>query len=135
MSAPRTPAGRGTVLIDIHGDIWPCHRWNKKSESSWRIGSIYQQFNDAARAPLDNPAFASLLENDCANCCANQMCSGGCPAENLEETGSVYRRHPRACQLTRVVARVGKHMFDTMTTERNQIFFDHYCNAEAAMQE
>jgi uncharacterized protein len=125
-------AARGTVLIDIHGDIWPCHRWNKESEADWRLGSIYEQFDDAARAPLDVPSFVSLLENDCANCCANQMCSGGCPAENLEDTGTVYRRHENGCRLTRVFARVGRHVYETMTAEGNQTFHQTYCSDEAA---
>ncbi len=129
-------AARGTVLIDIHGDIWPCHRWNKESEADWRLGSIYEQFDDAARAPLEVPSFVSLLENDCATCPANQMCSGGCPAENLEDTGTVYRRHENACRLTRVYARVGKHVYDTMTAEGNHTFLDTYCTDEgAAMQD
>ena len=94
-------AGRGMVLIDIHGDIWPCHRWNKKDHANWRIGSIYEQFNEAARRILDVEDQTVLLEQDCPKCMANKMCSGGCPAENLEHTGSVYRRHINSCELTR----------------------------------
>lgn len=123
-------AARGTVLIDIHGDIWPCHRWNKESEATWRLGSIYEQFDDAARAPLDVPSFITLLKNDCSNCPANQMCSGGCPAENLEDTGSVYRRPENACRLTRVFARVGQIVYETMTAEQNQTFLESYCSNE-----
>jgi uncharacterized protein len=119
-------AGRGMVLVDIHGDLWPCHRWNKQTQADWRIGSIYQQFSDAIRSPLDVPSFADMLENDCPNCPANKMCSGGCPAENLEQTGSVYHKHPRACQLTRVWARVGQHVYETMMAEGNELYQQVY---------
>lgn len=60
------------------------------------------------------------------------MCSGGCPAENLEDTGSIYRRHSNACELTRVWTRVGRHVYETMMAEQNQTFLDNYCdNPEA----
>lgn len=123
-------AGRGTVLVDIHGDLWPCHRWNKGIEAEWRIGSIYEQFTDAARQPLDVPSFVDRLENDCGACAAQLMCSGGCPAENLEETGSIYRRHDNACELTRVWYRVGKYVYDTMTAEHNATFAAVYCDRD-----
>jgi len=124
-------AGRGMVLVDIHGDLWPCHRWNKESEASWRLGSIYEQFNDAIREPLDNPSFIDRLENDCENCCARLTCSGGCPAENLEQTGTVYRRHENACQLTRVWARGGEYVHTRMMAEQNRTYFDLYFGPNA----
>jgi uncharacterized protein len=34
-------AGRGMALVDVHGNLWPCHRWNKQSEGAWKIGNIY----------------------------------------------------------------------------------------------
>ena len=122
-------AGRGMVLVDIHGDIWPCHRWNKDKEASWRIGSVYEQFDDAARSILDQPDQSVLLEQNCAICPARNMCTGGCPAENLEETGAVYRRHRNACELTRVWARVGLHVHDTLKAEENPSFMARYYSA------
>jgi uncharacterized protein len=121
-------AGRGMALVDIHGDIWPCHRWNKESEAEWQIGSIYQQFNEAVRAPLDTPSFTALLENDCHICPARLSCTGGCPAENLEDTGSVHRRHPNACAVTRIWHRVGEHVYNTMTAEEGPTFQEVYCS-------
>jgi uncharacterized protein len=119
-------AGRGLMLVDIHGDIWPCHRWNKREQATWRIGSIYQQFNEASRQILDVPDQTVLLEQDCPSCLANKMCSGGCPAENLEETGSVYRRHRNSCELTRAVARVAQRFHDSMVSEENPTYIEHH---------
>lgn len=115
-------AGRGMVLIDIHGDIWPCHRWNKAAHSTWRIGSVYEQFNEAARRQLDVADQTVLLEQECPSCIANKFCSGGCPAENLEHTGSVYRRHRNSCDLTRAWARAGQRVFDVLHAEQNPTF-------------
>lgn len=120
-------AGRSLLLVDIHGDIWPCHRWNKRSHATWRIGSIYEQFNEASRAVLDVKDQTALLEQDCDHCLANKMCSGGCPAENLEETGSVYRRHSNACKLTRAVARVAQSFHEEMVESENEVYVKEYC--------
>jgi uncharacterized protein len=123
-------AGRGMVLVDIHGDIWPCHRWNKASEKSWQIGNIYKHFDEMARAELDVRSQTDLLEQDCKNCVANKFCSGGCPAENLEETGKVYKRHPNACEHTRVWARAGQRVHDKLYEERNPLFLKTFYPAE-----
>jgi uncharacterized protein len=114
--------------VDIHGDMWPCHRWNKASEGSWRIGNIYEHFNQMARAELDRNCQTELLEEDCEHCVANKYCGGGCPAENLEETGKVYKRHPNACEHTRVWARVGQRVHDVLYKEQNSTFLKHYYN-------
>lgn len=121
-------AGRGMALVDIYGNLWPCHRWNKPNEDEWRMGSIYEGFFDdgIARQQLDGPTFADLLEQECHRCVANKMCSGGCPAENLEDTGSVYKRHPNACELTRVWARVGREVYQKMDAERNSTYREVY---------
>jgi uncharacterized protein len=125
-------AGRGLLLIDIHGDMWPCHRWNKASERVWRIGNIYEHFNEMARAELDVRSQTDLLEQDCEHCVANKFCGGGCPAENLEETGKVYKRHPNACEHTRVLARVGQRVHDVLHGEGNPLFLKHYYNQQVA---
>ena len=126
-------AGRGMLLIDIHGDLWPCHRWNKASERVWRIGNIYEHFDEMARAELDVRCQTDLLEQDCEHCIANKFCGGGCPAENLEETGKVYKRHPNACEHTRVLARVGQRVHDVLHKEGNPLFFKQYYNREVAV--
>ena len=123
-------AGRGTVLIDIHGDIWPCHRWSKKAEGAWRIGNIYRQFDDAVRSQLDVPSQAKLVEEDCETCVAALVCSGGCPAENLEETGCPFKRHETACKLTRIITRVGQRVHDVLYGEGNELFMKQYYNRQ-----
>ena len=114
------------VLIDVHGDIWPCHRWNKRSERAWLIGNIYEKFDASVRAELDVSSQAALSKEDCEPCIAKMFCGGGCLAENLEETGHVYKRHPNACELVRVFARTGRKVHDTLYREGNALFLKHY---------
>jgi len=124
-------AGRGLVLIDVHGDIWPCHRWNAGDLQHWRIGSIYEQFDESARAALDCENQVELLKQDCEKCIANGFCGGGCPVENLEDTGNAFNRHPNACELTRVWARDGQHFHDVLHEERNPLFEKVYYNSRS----
>jgi uncharacterized protein len=119
-------AGRGTVLIDVRGDIWPCHRWNKQSEHAWRMGSIYDGFDDLVREKLDVPSQAALIKADCGSCVARVLCSGGCPAENLEDTGDPYRPHPNSCELIRTMARAGKRVHDALYGEQNALFLEKF---------
>jgi len=119
-------AGRGMALIDVHGGIWPCHRWNKQGHQSWRMGSIYEDFCEAGRAPLDVRSQTEFVRADCASCSAARICGGGCLAENLEENGDVYVPHPNKCALNRAWARVGEYFHDTLYTEHNETFMKRY---------
>lgn len=118
-------AGRGSVLVDIHGDLWPCHRWNKAAESSWRIGSIYEQFNDLSRASLDR-SHTDQLQADCAECDANRCCRGGCPAENLEVTGNPFRPHANTCEHVRATVRVARRVHEVLSGEKNPTFLKRF---------
>jgi uncharacterized protein len=119
-------AGRGMALIDIHGDIWPCHRWNKQSLQNWRIGSIYEDFDELAREQLDTGWSLERLKAKCDDCEARVFCGGGCPAENLDHSNSVFDPHPVSCELHRIGARVGKYVHDTLHAERNPTFMEKY---------
>lgn len=119
-------AGRGMALIDIHGNIWPCHRWNKTSEGNWKIGNIYESFDSSVRAQLDSSNQTEKVKNDCSNCNAQYFCFGGCPAENLEEMGDVFWKHPNGCRIARIWAKVSQRVHDVLYVERNQVFMNHF---------
>jgi uncharacterized protein len=119
-------AGRGMVLIDVNGDIWPCHRWSKKRESQWRLGSIYEPyFNYDARGYINAPKTPEQLDA-CRNCKGLLICAGGCPAENLEDTGTIHNRHPLACRLIVSFAELITDFHDTLLAEKNPVFMNAY---------
>jgi uncharacterized protein len=126
---PGTPAcgaGRGMVLIDVNGDIWPCHRWSKEREIDWRFGSIYEPyFNYNARSIINQRATKKQL-SACRKCKALFLCMGGCPAENIEDTGLIYGRHSTGCALTIVLSELIVRFHNTMLDEKNPIFMDTY---------
>jgi uncharacterized protein len=132
IGGPACGAGRGTVLIDVNGDIWPCHRWSKKREKDWRLGSIYQPtFNYESREFINSPKTADQIE-DCRKCPASFICSGGCPAENLEDTDAIYNRHKMGCALAAATAELVREFHDTLFSEKNPVFMKtYYKNAPA----
>jgi uncharacterized protein len=119
-------AGRGMALIDVHGGIWPCHRWNKGDHGKWRLGSIYDGYTDDARESLDVAKQSCSMHTDCASCDARRMCGGGCLAENLEETGDVYRPHPNKCKLTDALVHAGRRVYEQLSAEQNEVFLKQY---------
>lgn len=119
-------AGRGMVLVDINGSLWPCHRWNKAANKTWRIGSIYEEFSEDSRKMLDIRNQAIFVSKDCTNCPASFLCSGGCPAENLESSGDVYSPIQNSCELILIMAEVGQSVHDKLLAERNDFFMRQY---------
>ncbi len=133
-SAPRNKtgpefcgAGRGLLLVDVSGGLWPCHRFNTEFNEPWRLGSIYEGFDESVLSRLnEGRAPAAAWPTACNECAAKPICSGGCFAENICSTGSPFVRHPNACEMTRVWMRIGKEVHDTMYAEQNRPFMEHY---------
>ncbi len=123
---PSCGAGRGMVLVDVNGCIWPCHRWNKESQSDWKFGSIWDgSFNYRARSIFFD-AVHKKQKGPCRSCSANFMCRGGCPAENLEDTGCIWKRHPLGCEMTKRIANLVREFHDTLLAEKNSVFMQYY---------
>jgi uncharacterized protein len=119
-------AGRGMALVDVNGNFWPCHRWNRTAHTrGWRMGSLYDPcFDEAARRQFRIAGDAST--GQCDTCSARFICGGGCPAENLEETGDIHKRHPNSCRLMSVAADVGHEVFEVLSEEHNALFLENY---------
>ncbi len=99
-------AGRGYLMIDERGDIWPCHRFDGASAegnfgTGWCLGNILTgEFDQEKHAwLLDRPWLR--VRPQCIGCNVRSLCGGGCPAENLSEAGRVDRPREEYCQLIR----------------------------------
>jgi uncharacterized protein len=111
-------AGRGSVMVDYNGDLWPCHRWDGADLDSggrrqWRMGNIFQPgFNDKLHLALLDRDRSMTRQLACDDCPLERLCAGGCPAANLQLTGNIYRIH------------------DTLTSERNSTFLKAFYGEE-----
>jgi uncharacterized protein len=120
-------AGRGMVLVDEHGDIWPCHRFDgadsdSESGGAWRFGNIFEDgFNHTMHlAFLDKDRWAAYMP-ECAECSARRICAGGCAPANLTQTGSVYRQHKTQCEAARISLRHAMALHDELLAEQNEL--------------
>ena len=92
-------AGIRDVAIDIHGDMYPCHRLVSHKETC--IGNIYEDndINEQKREKYLSGVYVGKLREKslCTNCWIRNFCAGGCVAENYEENREVLTQTPREC--------------------------------------
>ena len=125
-------AGRGMMLIDHAGDIWPCHRWDGAdletgAGGQWRLGNIFRSgFNDELHLALLERNRAATRKPACRECPLDPLCAGGCPASNLSTTRSVYRQDGATCNTLRVLHRQALRIHDTLVSERNSVFLSEF---------
>jgi len=125
-------AGRGMVLVDHVGDMWPCHRWDGADHDSgsggaWRFGNIFKPgFNETLHtALLQRDRFASY-KPECDTCPLERLCAGGCPASNLVTTGSIYSQDSTSCETLRICHRHALVVHDTLKAEGNTKFTEKF---------
>lgn len=119
-------AARGMVLIDVDGGIWPCHRFDRSDNQPWRLGSIYEGFDESVR---DRLLTARPFEGEiaqCATCEGNVLCAGGCVAENIVSCDTPYVRHRFGCKVAKIWLSVGAYVHDILHAERNPLFMKDY---------
>lgn len=85
-------AGVNGVAVDIHGNLFPCHRFVSNKE--YILGNIYDTEDDREQfieeCDIEN-------HEECKNCYLRLLCSGGCPYENYIETGNIKNIYKRQC--------------------------------------
>jgi uncharacterized protein len=125
-------AGRGMVLVDPSGDLWPCHRWDSaakdvNSERFWKMGNIFDgDFNNDLHLALLQRQRMFDQNVECKGCICEDYCSPGCPAGNLQEIGTIYRCHENWCEISRICYEEGKRAYDILYNENNEMLFERY---------
>lgn len=133
--------GRGTVLIDERGDLWPCHRFDgadldSGGQGAWRFGNIL-------RPGFDHLLHLAFLEKDrratfrekCADCVMRNICAGGCAPANLTHTGSLYHPAGTACAAARIAHKHALRLHDELHAERNGLFMKKFHSQTNARSE
>ncbi|MEN6625298.1 MAG: radical SAM protein [Candidatus Sumerlaeia bacterium] len=102
-------AGKGYLMIDYVGDIWGCHRFDGSCDSQGygkrlSFGNIFNEhFNHSLHKCFLDMDHARTKHDRCSNCTLFKNCGGGCPAANLEETGSIYIQNENRCWYNNVM--------------------------------
>ena len=88
-------AGRTMLAVDIHGDLYPCHRFVCLKE--FAVGNIrtgiYGQEKFLESIKINNK------HEKCNSCWIKNMCVGDCPYTNFEATGDVSITDDRVCHI------------------------------------
>ncbi len=124
--------GRGMVLIDEHGDIWPCHRMDgadldSGGRGAWRFGNIFEDgFNHLMhQAFLDKDRWAAYKPG-CSLCPMQKICAGGCAAANLVHTNSLYYQDYTSCEAARIAYKHAVLLHDELVAEQNPLFMKKF---------
>ncbi|MCR3758710.1 SPASM domain-containing protein [Clostridium felsineum] len=100
-SIPRkVSCGAGITMnaVDIHGDIYPCHRFVNYKDYS--IGTIWSN-NSKQNTFLENTMFNN--KKNCFYCWARNLCISGCPSTNLSVTGNTTSIYEPFCDYIKKV--------------------------------
>jgi len=125
-------AGRGIVLVDPSGDLWPCHRFDgadldSRSNGQWCFGNIYEPgFNHDLHTVFLQRTRQACWTRNCGDCEIRDLCAGGCPACNLTTTKSIYKKHPNLCRISKIYYRNAKRFHQTLTEEGNELFQEEF---------
>ena len=116
-------AGSSMLAVDIHGDLYPCHRFvfYDKKQRGMKLGNLAQGLPRAeqlqALMQLD-PRRVGRADQPCESCASADRCYNLCPALNYSLSGEIHQMDRRLCELwnveQRVVdwleARLGQHL-------------------------
>jgi len=120
-------AGNSSLLVDIHGFLWPCHRFSSsmRPHKNLILGNIWGGFNNRLRN-----AYISLKPDEdfvpaCKKCKIRRLCYGGCIGANWQNNSNILK--PNNCR-----AQIGLHkVFSELINKirkTDQKFWDKYLN-------
>lgn len=111
-------AGINGVAIDIHGNLFPCHRFVSNKE--YILGNIYE--NSDKRSQFISEC--DISQHEKCNCCyLRLLCSGGCPYENYIETGNIRNIYERQCMECKIIYSKLIHSYLRLSDKQKENIF------------
>ena len=110
-------AGRGYMMVDYTGDVWPCHRFDgadtaAQAGGQFRLGNIFAAgFNEPLQRAFVSFDHEQVHKDSCTTCPVNPVCGGYCPAANLSDTGSIYTPHDTFCTWSQLMYEAADQLF------------------------
>ena len=108
-------AGTAMVAVDIHGEIYPCHRFvfYDKASRGMALGSVRDGLPDddaRRRAMTLDQARMGRIDQPCETCASAESCYNVCPALNHALCGEIHTMDSRLCALWAAEQRVLDHL-------------------------
>ncbi|HXP63341.1 MAG TPA: radical SAM protein [Dongiaceae bacterium] len=115
-------AGRGVVLVDPRGDLWPCHRFGPhQCAGQFTLGKFGTPFNDRLRDAFLRYNVVQDAKPDCRNCRAALSCRTWCYAECVDSTKTFYDPGREYCQAVQILHEEVLHIHDELRSRHPEI--------------
>jgi uncharacterized protein len=115
-------AGRGVMLVDPRGDLWPCHRFGPhQCAGQFRLGKLGEPFNDRLRAVFLGYNIPEDALAGCANCPAALACRAWCYCECVDSTQTFYDPGKSYCRAVRIVHEEVLRLHDRLRCNHQEI--------------
>lgn len=101
-------AGNEYFSVVPNGDIYPCHQF--AGDKNFLMGNVYE----GVLNPVIREKFASsclFTREECGDCWAKFICSGGCSANNYHFEGDINRPYKATCSMMKKRIECGMHVF------------------------
>jgi uncharacterized protein len=123
-------AGRGRFCVDPRGDIYGCSKLctiHGPGKGINPLGNVFQGFTNVENRLLcfDD---SDKRRPTCRGCEFHDTCSGGCPATNHADTGSVFVSGDVACKMVPIMRRVN----DYMRRRHDEVFGSDWCESHGS---
>lgn len=116
-------AGKGYMMVDYVGDVWPCHRFDGAdtdagAQGAFRLGNIFEPgFHTSLQAAFLAFDHATMQKPACRTCPVEPACGGYCPAANLSDTGSIYTPHDGYCTWSQLSYDMAEYLYEKAASQ------------------
>ncbi|MBK6941557.1 MAG: SPASM domain-containing protein [Planctomycetes bacterium] len=131
-------AGKGYMMVDYTGDIWPCHRFDGADAAAgagggFRMGNIFGgQFDHALQKGFIDFDHSKMHKDSCTRCPVNPICGGYCPAANLSDTGSIYTPHDVFCGWSQLMYAAAEELYRRIAADGEESLARLVASAKSA---
>ena len=109
-------AGNEYFSVVPNGDIYPCHQF--AGNKDFLMGNVRDGIlkKDIRKSFAENSLFT---REDCSDCFAKFICSGGCSANNFNFMGNVNKPYPITCAMMKKRIECGMHALARKKDDKN----------------
>ena len=100
-------AGNEYFSVVPNGDIYPCHQF--AGDKDFLMGNVYDgKLNEVIRNKFASSCL--FTREDCGDCFAKFICSGGCAANNYHFEGDINKPYKVTCEMMKKRIECGMHV-------------------------
>ena len=100
-------AGNEYFSVTPNGDIYPCHQF--AGDKNFLMGNVYDgKLDKNIREKFANSCL--FTREECGDCFAKFICSGGCSANNYHFEGDINKPYKVTCEMMKKRIECGMHV-------------------------